>query len=100
MKNNLERYKSIDDLGRALGLSNADLALIHAKKQAVNKLRKARDVQGLTQAQVAKMVGTKQPAIARMEAGLISEVSFDFLLKVAWALGVTLTMKPPTVTAA
>ena len=96
MKSKLERYSSVDELGKALGVSKADLALMHAKKRAIAKLRKAREDHQLTQAQVAKMVGTKQPAIARMEAGLVSEVTFDFLFKVAWALGVTLTLKAPT----
>jgi len=39
------------------------------------------------------MVQTKQPAIARMESGLVSEVSFDFLAKVALVLGVSFTFK-------
>ncbi len=95
MKNKLERYSSIDDLGKALGVSKPDVALMRAKKIAIAKLRKAREEQNLTQAQVAKIVGTKQPAVARMEAGLVSDVSFDFLFKVAWTLGVTLTLKVP-----
>ena len=94
MKPKLERYESIDSLGKSLGLSDADLALIHAKKRAITRLRKAREDHGLTQADLARLIGTKQPAIARMEAGVISEVSFDFLVKIAWALGVTLTLKP------
>ena len=48
----------------------------------------------MSQTQLAKLVGTKQPAIARVEAGVLSEVSFDFLVKIAWALGVTLTLRP------
>ena len=91
MKANLEVYRSIDDLGKTLGLSKAEIALIREKKKAIAKLKTARERKALTQAQVAKMVGTKQPAIARMEAGLVSEVSLDFLFKVAWVLNVKLT---------
>ena len=94
MKAKLERYKTIDAAGKALGISKADLALMRAKKRAIAKLIRARENHGLTQAEVAKLVSTKQPAISRMEAGLVSEVSFDFLFKVAWVLGVTLTLKP------
>lgn len=93
MKANLEVYESIDDLGKALGFSKAEIALIREKKKAIAKLKAARQRKGLTQAQVAKQVGTKQPAIARMEAGLVSEVSLDFLFKVAWVLNVKLTIQ-------
>jgi transcriptional regulator with XRE-family HTH domain len=41
---------------------------------------------GLTQAQLAEMVGTKQPSIARLESGA-SSPSLSFLEKVAEALG-------------
>ena len=92
MKKKLEVYESIEDLGKALGLSRAENALIREKKRAIVKLKAAREKKGLTQSQVAKLVGTKQPAIARMEAGLVSEVSLDFLFKVAWALNVKLTI--------
>jgi transcriptional regulator with XRE-family HTH domain len=43
---------------------------------------------GFSQAEVAHAIGSKQPAIARMEAGQVSQVSMDFLLKVALILGV------------
>ncbi|NBX93039.1 MAG: XRE family transcriptional regulator [Proteobacteria bacterium] len=62
------------------------------KKKAIAKLKAARERKGLTQAQVAKLANTKQPAIARMEVGLVSEVSLDFLFKVAWVLNVKLTI--------
>jgi hypothetical protein len=39
-------------------------------------------------------VGSKQPAIARMEAGQGSQVSMDFLLKAALVLGIAVTIKP------
>lgn len=41
---------------------------------------------GLTQAQLAERVGTKQPSIARLESGT-SSPSLSFLEKVAEALG-------------
>ncbi len=92
MKKNLEVYESIEDLGKTLGLSKAEIALIREKKKAIAKLKAARERKGLTQAQVAKLANTKQPAIARMEVGLVSEVSLDFLFKVAWVLNVKLTI--------
>jgi transcriptional regulator with XRE-family HTH domain len=41
---------------------------------------------GITQSQLAEMVGTKQPSIARLESGA-SSPSLSFLEKVAEALG-------------
>ena len=48
----------------------------------IARLRLAR---GLTQAQLAAMVGTKQPSIARLEKGE-SSPDLAFLKKLAWAL--------------
>ena len=56
-----------------MGVSKSDLALMKAKKRAIAKFVRAREEQGLTQAQVAKLVATKQPSVARMEAGQRSE---------------------------
>jgi len=94
MKKELERYRNLDDLAKELGLSETDIALMKFKKKVIAKLRKAREEKGLTQAQVAKMMNTKQPAIARMEVGLLSEVSTDFLIKMAWVLEVKLPHLP------
>ncbi|MCM0605927.1 MAG: XRE family transcriptional regulator [Xanthomonadaceae bacterium] len=47
----------------------------------------------LSQAQLAAMLKTKQPAIERMESGHITEVRMDFLLKTLLALDLTLTIK-------
>ena len=44
------------------------------------------------QASLAKLVDTKQPAIARMESGLVSEISLDFLVKIAHVLGMSFTV--------
>jgi predicted transcriptional regulator len=53
-----------------------------APAQQVARLRIAR---GLTQAQLADLVGTKQPSIARLESGAVPP-SMSFLRKVAAAL--------------
>ena len=93
MKEKTERYKSASDFGHALGLSDLDMEMVRQKKQLVEKLRNVRMKKGLSQSDVAEMVASKQPAIARMESGQISEVSMDFLLKVALALEVPVTIK-------
>jgi transcriptional regulator with XRE-family HTH domain len=49
-------------------------------------------VKCLTQAQLADMVGTRQPSIARLENGT-STPSLSFLTKIAEALGVMIEFK-------
>ncbi len=52
----------------------------------------ARNKKGLTQAQLAKRMGTKQSAIARLESGNANP-SLRFLEKLASAMGFTLNIK-------
>lgn len=93
MKEKNKTFKSLKEFGAFLGLSDLDMEIVAQKKKLIEKLKKARNDQKISQVQLAKMVQTKQPAIARMESGLVSEVSFDFLAKVALVLGVTFTFK-------
>ena len=94
MKAKVEKYKTAEEFGRALGLSEVEIELIRHKKKLIEKLRKVREQKGLSQSTLATMVGSKQPAIARMESGQVSEVSLDFLCKVALVLEVSITIKP------
>ena len=88
------RYKSADSFGRALGLTAIDMQLIRQKKKLIEKLRRTREQRGLSQAALASLVGSKQPAIARMESGQVAEVSLDFICKVALALHVHVRISP------
>lgn len=90
----VKKFKNIDEFGKSLGLTKLEMELIRQKKKIVEKLRKVRLQKGISQTELATLVSSKQPAIARMESGLISEVSLDFLCKVALALEVSLTIKP------
>jgi transcriptional regulator with XRE-family HTH domain len=56
------------------------------------QIARLRIARGLTQAQLAEMVGTKQPSIARLESGA-SQPSVAFLRKVAAALDAHLEMR-------
>lgn len=51
------------------------------------ELAKVRKVAGLTQAEVARRMGTSQPAIARAESGWISIPSIEWLSRYAKAVG-------------
>ena len=50
------------------------------------QIARLRIMRGLTQAQLAELVGTKQPSIARLESGK-AEPKISFLRRVAEALG-------------
>lgn len=58
----------------------------------ISQLIEARMKKGLTQAQLAKKMGTKQSAIARVEGGNANP-SIAFLEKLAQALGSKLTIQ-------
>ena len=93
-KNKFTVYKDAEDFAKGMGLSEVDIALIREKRKLIEKLKAKRIKVKLSQADVAKKIGSKQPAIARMESGLVSQVSMDFLVKTAIALGVSVNVKP------
>ena len=93
MKDQSLRFKNTTQFGKSLGLSEIDIELIRQKKKLIEKLKSTRLKKKISQTQLATLVGTKQPSIARMESGLVSEVSFDFLAKIAIALEVSFTFK-------
>ncbi len=88
-----KKFKTAKEFGAFLGLSELDMELVQQKKKLIEKLKKARLDQEISQAELARMTQTKQPAIARMESGLVSQISFDFLAKVALVLNVSFTFK-------
>ena len=75
-------------------MSQLDNNLSSQKKELINQLRKKRAKLGLSQSDLAMMIGTKQPAIARMESFIVSDVSMDFILKVAMVLDFPVSIKP------
>jgi DNA-binding Xre family transcriptional regulator len=93
MKIKGKRFKTVSEFGQSLGLSELDMELIRQKKKLIEKLRKVRLNKRFSQTQLAALVGSKQPAIARMESGQVSEISMDFLLRVALALNVRVTIR-------
>jgi DNA-binding XRE family transcriptional regulator len=70
---NSEFKKEFDSLEKEFQISKEVIAL---------RLR-----ENLTQTQLAKMVGTSQPSIARLESGTYKNLSLSFLRKVGDALG-------------
>ena len=93
-KKNFTTYKSLDDFAvNCLGLSNIEITLIKEKKRIIKILKQKRIRKKITQVSLAKIIGSRQSAIARMESGQVSEVSMDFLTKVAIALEVSFSVR-------
>ncbi|MFI5398981.1 MAG: helix-turn-helix transcriptional regulator [Candidatus Binatia bacterium] len=60
--------------------------------ELAERVREARERMQMTQAELAKRIGSTQPAIARLEAGG-STPSFDTLRRIASALGLELVVE-------
>lgn len=65
---------------------------LEPRYQLISQLIESRLKKGLTQEQLAKRIGTKQSAIARLESGS-SNPSMAFLEKIAEAIGLKLIIQ-------
>ena len=70
-----------------------EIAESHLRAAIIGELIKARQEQGISQKQLEKASGVKQPVIARMEKGRTSP-QLDTILKVLAPLGKTLAVVP------
>jgi DNA-binding XRE family transcriptional regulator len=75
-----------------LGLSDAEVRLIDLRIQLTRELRERRTACKVTQAQLAKLLGTSQPRVAAMEAD-DPQTSLEALLRALIVLGATPTLK-------
>ncbi|MBI4690682.1 MAG: helix-turn-helix transcriptional regulator [Nitrospirae bacterium] len=64
--------------------------------ELLESLIKAREKAGLTQAELAKRVGTKQPAVSRLERGAFKKATVETLRKIADVLDAKLVIKLQT----
>jgi predicted XRE-type DNA-binding protein len=71
-----------------LDLSSEERAFVEVKLALAGALRTRREQKRLTQAQVAKLLGSSQPRVAMMEAG-DSSVTVDLLVRSLFAIGAT-----------
>lgn len=83
------------DWGRRPGHREA-VARELVKLHLGERIRDAREAQGLTQADLAAAVGTTQSAIARLEAAEYTNFKLDTLLKIAAALNGQVSLRFPT----
>jgi len=71
-----------------LGLSDGEMALIELKVRLIGMLKTVRTEAGVTQHALAKLIGSSQSRVAKMEAGG-SDVSLDLICKALFALRVS-----------
>ncbi len=71
-----------------LGLSKDETAFVELKLALARSLKMKRTAKELTQLELAKLIGSSQSRVAKMEAAE-GDVSLDLLVKALLALGVT-----------
>jgi predicted XRE-type DNA-binding protein len=96
---NNEKQKALEAAGWVfedaedfLELTVEERAIVEMRVQLSRAVRAAREKQQLTQAQLAKKLGTSQPRVNKIEAGSPG-VSLEQLLNTWFALGGTAEMK-------
>ena len=69
-----------------LDLSEAETAVVELRLELAGAVRKKRDAAGMTQAQLAKAIGSSQARVAKMEGG-DPQASIESLVRALAALG-------------
>ncbi len=69
-------------------LSDAEMSIIEMRITLAKAIRRARENRQLTQAQLAKLIKSSQPRVAKIEAG-DPDVSIEQMVKSALALGLS-----------
>jgi DNA-binding XRE family transcriptional regulator len=91
-KNKRERLRragwTIGSVTEFLGLTEAEAALVELKLTLSRRLKERRARSRLSQGQLAKLLGSSQSRVAKMEAGDPS-VSIDLLIRSLLAIGTT-----------
>ncbi len=85
LKKARERFIEVD-VADWLDLDESDRKVVELRVALVKKIRHQRDAKGISQAALAKRIGTAQPNIAKIEAGGIG-ISLDLLMRVFFATG-------------
>ena len=78
----------IGDAKEILKLTDEEVAYIELKLALGDRLKSMREKKSVSQVQMAKLIGSSQSRVAKMESGDPS-VSIDLLVKALLALGAT-----------
>ena len=90
----MKKYTNFDEMFNDNDyVSEEDREIINLEVKLIGKMIEAREKQGLTQRDLAKISGVKQPSIARIDS-LRSTPQLDTLLKVLIPLGYSLEIIP------
>ncbi len=88
----MEQYKTWNEVRSEL-FSPEEIAESNLRVALMGELVKARKEQGISQRELEKLSGVKQPVIARIETGT-SSPQLDTVIKLLAALGKTLAIVP------
>lgn len=84
----IKTYKNIDQFNKkVLGLSDFDSWLLSLKNKLIKKIVYERRKKGLSQVELAQILGTTQSVISRLENGTSKSITLDNLFKILVALG-------------
>ena len=81
---------AVGDAAEFLELTKEEAAFVEMKIALASSLKRRRQSRKWTQSQLAKVIGSSQPRVAKMEAADAS-VSIDLLVKALLSLGATRT---------
>jgi len=76
----------VGGVGELLGLSKEEAVLVEMKLALARRLRAVRTHRGLSQAAVAKLLGSSQSRVAKMELG-DATVSIDLMVRSLLTIG-------------
>lgn len=77
----------VGDAADFVGLKPHERALLELRLQLRRGVKAARAMNGLTQTQVAKAMGSTQARVAKAESGAAGEVSVEMLIRALYAAG-------------
>ncbi len=85
----IKSYKTVRQFSTdALGLNDYESWLINFKNKLVKLIVETRKKNDLSQAGLAKILGTTQSVVSRIESGHSKNITIDYLLKVISGLGI------------
>jgi predicted XRE-type DNA-binding protein len=86
----IKSYKNVRQFSTdALGLNDYESWLITFKNKLVKLIVETRKKNDLSQADLAKILGTTQSVVSRIESGHSKSITIDYLLKVISKLGIS-----------
>jgi hypothetical protein len=83
-------YAIVDDAADWLGLDEAERRLVDFRVRLGRAVRRRREAAGMTQAQLARAIGSSQSRMAKAE-GMADGVAIDLLLRAFFATGGAIT---------